>query len=292
MAFSPTILQKRKMRVLYVCQEIAPFVEDHPMAHVTRQLPKSIQDRGREIRTFMPKFGCINERRHQLHEVIRLSGANVVVDDIDYQLLVKVASMPGVRMQIYFIDNETFFQERGTFYDFDTQEIYKDNDKKMIFYAKGILETVKNLQWHPDIVHIIGWYGALLPVYIRKFFADEPYFSDAKIVTSVYTHHEEDVKIDTQKLLKKLAFDSITKKDVKAIADTVNVTNLYKLAITYSDAVVYGDETINDHLKKFIQKSEKTVIHHSYQPNMFDVYDQLYNELSAIVDADAGFFGT
>lgn len=285
-----SIFNKRKMRVLYVCQEIAPFVEDHHMCHVTRQLPKSIQDRGREIRTFMPRFGSINERRHQLHEVIRLSGANVVVNDVDYQLVVKVASMPGVRMQVYFIDNEVFFQERGTHYDYDTHKLYKDNDDKMIFYAKGILETIKNLQWHPDIVHVIGWYSALLPVYIKKFFADEPYFSESKIVTSVYSHNEEDLHIDANKFLKKLDFDSISKKDVKYVAENPTVTNLYKLAIEYSDAVVYGDENINDNLKKFIEKTDKPVIHHSHQPNMFDVYDQLYNELSVIVDADAGFF--
>ncbi len=279
------------MRVLYVCQEIAPFVEDHQMCHTTRQLPKSIQDRGREIRTFMPKFGNINERRHQLHEVIRLSGANIVVDDIDYQLVVKVASMPGVRMQVYFIDNELFFQERGTHYDYDTHKIYKDNDQKMIFFAKGILETVKNLQWHPDIVHVIGWYGALLPVYIKKFFADEPYFSEAKIVTSVYSHNEEDVKINPDKLIKKISFDQILKKDLKAISESATVTNLYKLSIDYSDALVLGDENINENLIKYIQKSDKPYVHHSSQPNMFDVYDQLYNEINAIVDADAGFFG-
>ncbi|GIV26238.1 MAG: glycogen synthase [Bacteroidia bacterium] len=286
-----SILNRRKMRVLYVCQEIEPFVDDHHMAPVTRQLPKSIQDRGREIRTFMPKFGSINERRHQLHEVIRLSGANIVVDDVDYQLVVKVASMPGVRMQVYFIDNEVFFQDRGTYYDFDTHKTYKDNDLKMVFYAKGILETVKNLQWHPDIVHVIGWYSALLPVYIRKYFADEPYFSEAKIVTSVYSHNEEDIKINANSLVKKLEFDGLTKKDVKPIVDMANVTNLYKLAIDYSDAIVYGDENINDTLKKYIQKTDKPTIHHSHQPNMFDVYDQLYNEINAIVDADAGFFG-
>jgi len=239
----------------------------------------------------MPKFGSINERRHQLHEVIRLSGANVVVNDVDYQLIVKVASMPGVRMQIYFIDNEVFFRERGTHYDYDTHQIYNDNDDKMIFYAKGILETIKNLQWHPDIVHVIGWYSALLPVYIKKFFADEPYFSEAKIVTSVYSHNEEDIKIDAGKMLKKLAFDDISKKDARFIADEVSVTNLYKLSIEYSDAIVYGDENINEQLKKFIEKSDKPTIHHSHQPNMFDVYDQLYKEINNIVDADASFFG-
>jgi len=286
-----SILNRRKMRVLYVCQEIAPFVDDHPMSQTFRQLPKSIQDRGREIRTFMPRFGCINERRHQLHEVIRLSGANVVVDDVDYQLVVKVASMPGVRMQVYFIDNEVFFQERGTYYDYDTHQIYKNNADKIIFYAKSILETVKNLQWHPDIVHIAGWFSALLPVYIRKYFYDEPYFSEAKIVTSVYSHPEEDVKINAEKLFKKLSFDGLTKKDVKPILESASVTNLYKLAIDYSDAIVYGDEQINDILKKYIEKSDRPTIHHSSQLNMFDSYDQLYNEINAIVDADAGFFG-
>ncbi len=286
-----SMLNRRKMRVLYVCQEIAPFVEDHHMSHVTRQLPKSIQDRGREIRTFIPKFGSINERRHQLHEVIRLSGANIVVDDVDYQLVVKVASMPGVRMQVYFIDNEVFFQERGTHYDYDTHKLYNDNDLKMVFYAKGILETIKNLQWHPDIVHVIGWYSALLPVYIRKYFADEPYFSEAKIVTSVYSHNEEDVNINVSELVEKMTFDGLTKKDLRPITETASLTNLYKLAIDYSDAIVYGDENVNEVLKKYIQKSDKPIIHHSHQPNMFDVYDQLYNEINAIVDADAGFFG-
>lgn len=282
---------RRKMRILYVCQEIAPFVDDHPMAQVGRLLPKSMQDRGREIRTFMPKFGSINERRHQLHEVIRLSGANIVIDDVDYQLLVKVASMPGVRMQVYFIDNEIFFQGRGTHYDYDTYQIYENNADKMIFYAKSILETTKNLHWHPDIVHVIGWYGALLPLYIRKFFADEPYFSESKIVVSVYSHKEEDVKIDVHKLAKKMAFDQIYLEDIRAIANLATISNLYKLAIEYSDAIVCGDDEISEPLKEFIQKIDKPTIHHSYQPNMFDIYDQLYNEINTIVDADAGFFG-
>lgn len=286
-----SLLNRRKMKVLYVCQEISPFVEDLSFSTTTRQLPKSIQDRGREIRTFMPRFGCINERRHQLHEVIRLSGANIIVDDVDHQLIVKVASMPGVRMQVYFVDNEVFFQRRGTHYDFDTQEIYKDNDDRMIFFAKGILETIKNLQWHPDVVHVFGWFSSLVPMYIRKYFADEPYFSEAKIITSLYSQPEHNIKFNTNRILKKLTFDQFTKKDFKHIAEDVNINNLYKMAVDYSDAVVIGDDGLDENVIKYINKTEKPLVNHSYQPNMYDVYDQLYNELSAIVDADAGFFG-
>ena len=156
-----------KTRVLFVTQEILPYLEETAMAKIGRFLPQGIQERGKEIRTFMPRYGNINERRNQLHEVIRLSGMNLIIDDADHPLIIKVASIQQARMQIYFIDNEDYFQRKFTIAD-KNGKFFEDNDERTIFFARGVLETVKKLGWGPDIVHCHGWFTSLLPVYLKK----------------------------------------------------------------------------------------------------------------------------
>ena len=172
-------------KILIIADQISPFVGQSPMADYCRQLPQSIQELGNDIRTFMPKWGNINERRNQLHEVIRLSGMNLIIDDTDHPLIIKVASLQSARIQVYFIDNEDFFQNRLQVTDKDGVE-YEDNDERTIFFARGVLETVKKLRWNPDIIHCHGWLSALIPLYIKTAYREEPAFRDSKIVYSLY----------------------------------------------------------------------------------------------------------
>jgi starch synthase len=173
----------KKPRVLYVSQEITPFLPKSELSEVSRNLPQGIHEKGKEIRVFMPKYGSINERRHQLHEVIRLSGMNLVVDDTDHPLIIKVASIPTARMQVYFIDNENYFQRKADLTD-KSGKFFKDNDERSIFFCRGVLETVRKLGWAPDIIHCHGWFTSLLPLYVKKFYNDDPHFADAKVVFS------------------------------------------------------------------------------------------------------------
>ena len=162
-------------RILYVCQEVAPYVPDTEGALLCRRLSQAMQERGNEIRTFMPRYGCINERRHQLHEVIRLSGMNLIIDDNDHQLIIKVASIPSARVQIYFIDNDDYFARKAILRDADENYV-EDNDERAIFFARGVLETVKKLRWTPTVVHCHGWFSSIVPIYLKKVFADDPIF--------------------------------------------------------------------------------------------------------------------
>src|SRR5512145_2815386 len=172
-------------KVLYVSQEITPYLPESEMSIIGRNLPQAIQEKGMEIRTFMPKLVCINERRNQLHEGIRLSGMNIIIDDTDHPLIIKVASIQAARMQVYFIDNDDYFQRKSLFGDEKTS-FFDDNDERAIFFARGVLETVKKLQWPPDIIHCHGWFSALLSLYIKRLYDEDPVFKNAKVILSLY----------------------------------------------------------------------------------------------------------
>ena len=230
-------------KVLFITQEITPYVSESEMANIGRNLPQAIQEKGREIRTFMPKWGNINERRNQLHEVIRLSGMNLIIDDTDHPLIIKVASIQSARMQVYFIDNDDYFQNRLQTADENGVE-YDDNDSRAIFYARGVLETVKKLRWCPDVIHCHGWMTALAPLYIKKAYKDEPSFRDAKVVFSVY---EDDFKgTFNNDFASKLMLKGINKKDVATLKDPVDYATLCKLAVDYSDGIVQNSEHVNE----------------------------------------------
>lgn len=240
-------------KILYITQEITPYLPDSAISVNCRYLPQAIQEKGREIRTFMPRFGSVNERRNQLHEVIRLSGMNLIIDDTDHPLIIKVASIQAARMQIYFIDNDDFFKRKFTIAD-DKGTEFDDNDERSIFYVRGVLETIKKLRWIPDIIHCHGWMTALTPLYIKTAYADDPCFKDSKIVYSVY--NDDFKKPFESKFAEKLKLKGIKDKDITEIKDKeTDFETLTKFAIKYSDGVIQNAASINSEILKFAQES-------------------------------------
>ncbi|MBN1415412.1 MAG: glycogen/starch synthase [Bacteroidales bacterium] len=262
-------------KVLFVSQEITPYLPESEMSLIGRNLPQGIQEKGREIRTFMPKFGCINERRNQLHEVIRLSGMNIIIDDNDHPLIIKVASIQAARMQIYFIDNEDYFQRKYILHD-EKGVLFEDNDERAIFFARGVAETVKKLQWAPNLIHCHSWFSALLPLYVKKVYHDDPIFQRAKIILSIYNN--EFPKPLNKALKKKLLQDEISEKDLAVIEDPTYI-NLYKLAITMSDGIIIGSEHINSEITSYIKKSRKPMLAHQPAERYIDAYSDFYDHV-------------
>ena len=262
-------------RVLFVSQEITPYLPETEMSKVGRHLPQGIQEKGREIRTFMPKFGVINERRNQLHEVIRLSGMNLVIDDTDHPLIIKVASIQPARMQVYFIDNEDFFSRKQVLTDKDGKE-FKDNDERAIFFNRGVLETVKKLCWAPDIVHCNGWFSGLLPLYIKKSYADDPLFSNVKVIYSIYD--EEFTKSLNSSITKKAITDGVSANDISLLKDA-SYENYSKLCIDNCDGIIQGSPNVNNSLLEYIKQSGKPFLDYQGEENYIDNYDEFYQQL-------------
>ncbi len=262
-------------KVLFISQEITPYLGETKLSKIGRYLPQGIQDKGKEIRTFMPRYGSINERRNQLHEVIRLSGMNLIIDDTDHPLIIKVASIQSARMQVYFIDNEDYFQRKHTVADAGGKE-FEDNDERALFFARGVIETVKKLRWAPDIVHCHGWMAALVPVYLRNIYNDDPLFHNYKIVYSVYNN---DFKTPFRPTFAdKLRFDGIDGESLKLVK-TPDFVNVSKLAIKYSDAVIVGSEEINSELQKHISSINKPVLEFQDESKYIDAYNDFYDTL-------------
>lgn len=250
---------KDPKRILFISQEIFPYLaEETPMRMLNRQLPEYFQGHGFETRTFMPKFGEINERRNQLHEVIRLSGMNLIIEDSDHPLLIKVASIQSARIQIYFIDNDDLFHRRKGVADESGVE-YADNDDRVIFYARGVIETVKKLRWTPDVIVCSGWMSALAPLYLKKAFNDEPFFANSKIVLMV--DDNEYKKPFSTKFAEKLRIDGITNTDVRAIDGfPVGYEELMRLAVDFSDAIVYATPSINQRVANYAETKGKPIL--------------------------------
>ena len=227
-------------RFLFISQEISPYVQDTIASQTSLEIPKAVNDAGHEVRVFMPRFGTINERRHQLHEVIRLSGMNIVVNDVDQPLIIKVASVPGARMQVYFIDNEEYFKRKTNLFDKEGK-FHLDNDQRTLFFCKGVLETVKKLGWNPDVIHLKGWMTSLVAVYLKALMKDDPLFSDSKIVFSAFTHsYPLDTRIGDV-LTKGLEFDGMPQDVVEAMGNPT-IGSLYNLAIEWVDALVLHND--------------------------------------------------
>ena len=263
-------------KVLFITQEITPYVSESEMANIGRNLPQAIQEKGREIRTFMPKWGNINERRNQLHEVIRLSGMNLIIDDTDHPLIIKVASIQSARMQVYFIDNDDYFQNRMQAMDENGIE-YDDNDSRAIFYARGVLETVKKLRWCPDVIHCHGWMTALAPLYIKKAYKDEPSFRDAKVVFSVY---EDDFKNTlSDDFATKLMLKGISKDDLSNLKEPVDYAALCKLAVDYSDGVIQNSEHVNEEIMDYARQSGKPVLEYQTTETYADACNEFYDKV-------------
>jgi len=264
----------RKARVLFVSQEITPYLDETHIGKISRRLPQAIQEKGKEIRTFMPKYGNINERRHQLHEVIRLSGMNIVINNADHPLIIKVASIPTARMQVYFIDNDDYFQRKSVLTDKATGKAFDDNDERSVFFNRGVIETVKKLGWAPDVIHCHGWFTGLMPLYIKKAFTEDPLFADTKIIFTIYD--EEFTKSLNKKITDKALIDGVTKKDLKHIEDASYV-NLMKLAIDFSDGITFGSEKINEDLIKYAKKSGKPILEFKGEAEYTDAYNEFYD---------------
>jgi starch synthase len=206
----------KKTKVLFVSQEINPYTPENANSTFCRMIPQTLHEKGREIRTFMPRYGNINERRHQLHEVIRLSGLNIIIDDMDHPLIIKVASIQQSRMQVYFIDNEEFFQRKAVLTDADGN-YFNDNDQRSLFFCKGVIETVRKLGWQPDIIHCNGWMTSALPILIKKVYKDDPLFADSKVVFSLM--NDEFTPSLDKKYGHKLQMTGITDADIKPVKD-------------------------------------------------------------------------
>ncbi len=215
------------VRILYISPEMEPYLPASEVATTVRTLSQGIQEKGREIRTFIPRYGCVNERRNQLHEVIRLSGMNLIINDADHPLIIKVASLPSARMQVYFIDNDDYFQRRAMLQEEDGK-FFDDNDERSIFFVRGVLETVKKLRWSPDLVHCHGWFSALLSVFLKRSYKDDPLFAGTKVVLSLYD--DEFLQPLDSKVKQKILMDGIRNKDVEILSDSTYI-NLMKLAI-------------------------------------------------------------
>ena len=269
-----------KKRVLYISQEISPFLPKSDVASAARKLPQGIQEAGKEIRAFMPRYGCINERRHQLHEVIRLSGMNLIINDVDHPLIIKVASVPQAKIQVYFIHNEDFFTRKATVVDGDG-EYFDDNDERAMFFGRGVLETVKKLGWKPDIIHCHGWMSALTPLYIKKLYKDDPHFADAKVVYSVYDNAFN--KNWDSKFNEKLKFDGFEDEDIAGL-ENVDFAALTKKAIEVSDGVIQGSEEIDEDILSAIQSSDVPFLEYYSEESCVkpvnEFYDQIFEEIT------------
>lgn len=262
-------------KILFINQEISPYVPETSLSVMGRDLPSKMQEDGFEIRTFMPKWGNINERRGQLHEVIRLSGMNLVIDDTDHPLIIKVASIPQTRLQVYFIDNDDYFMKRKMAID-DNGEEYDDNGERAIFFARGVLETVKKLRWSPDLIHCQGWMGYIVPLFIKAAYNSEPTFAGTKVVTSIFK--EGLTKNIGDNFKNCLAFKDITAESLSAYKDDFDFMELSKLAIDYSDAVVEAEEGARPELIEYAKSKGIPVLAYPGE-DYTDAYKDFYESI-------------
>jgi len=264
-----------KPKVLFVQQEITPYLKETHMGHIGRYLPQGIQERKKEIRTFMPRYGCINERRNQLHEVIRLSGMNLVIDNTDHPLIIKVASIQSARMQIYFIDNEDFFQRKFTLTN-KNGEFFADNDERAIFFTRGVIETVKKLGWSPDLVHCNGWFTSLMPFYLKEVIKDNPMFSDTKVIYSLYNDAFPG-QLDTG-IGKKMKAKGVSDETLSKYQDPT-YANISKVAMDYADGIIFGEEKVDPELEQYARNSGKPLLAYHDRDTYLDAYNQFYDEV-------------
>lgn len=267
-----------KKRILFVHQEIAPYLPETPMSLIGRYLPQATQESGKEIRIFMPRYGVINERRNQLHEVIRLSGMNLIINDTDHPLIIKVASIQKARMQIYFIDNDDFFTKKKYLMYDENGNFSEDNDSRCVFFTRGVIETVKKLNWSPDIIHCHGWISALMPVYIKRAMnvKDNPLFNESKIVYSIYDDaFDESFPAGFDK---KMKLPGMTAKDLKYFKEA-NYVNLMKSAIDYSDGIVVSTNRLNPEIEEYLVASKKPFLSYQDQVHYAQACNEFYDSL-------------
>ena len=264
-----------KSKILYVTQEIDPFLIESEISSLVRKVAQGVHESDKEIRIFMPRFGVINERRHQLHEVIRLSGMNLIVNDYDHPLIIKVASIPQIRIQVYFIDNEEYFKKKFLFKD-ASGKYFKDNDERSMFFCRGVLETVKKLGWMPDIVHCHGWMTALMPVYLKSIYSNDPHFSGAKVIYSIY-NRDEKIKF-SKNLEEKLEFDNIPVSELD-IKGSIGVNKLHEIGIQWSDAVGFCSSEIDIVLKELVKSLKKPLLEFQKEEQIIEAHQDFYDKV-------------
>ncbi len=264
-----------KLKILYVASEINPFLQVTDVADYVRKLPQAMQELGAEIRILIPRFGLINERKNRLHEVVRLSGINITVGDEEKPLIIKVASIPNAKLQVYFIDNDDYFHRKSVFFDKENN-FFDDNDERAIFFCKGVLETVKKLGWAPDIVHCNDWMTALIPMYLKNTYKNDPMFKDTKSVFSVY-NNAFTYKFDADILNKAKAMD--VSDEALAHLRSADFEGFIKLGCAYADAVIKADETLSESINQIINDIPKKFELDEEDENFTEAYYNLYNDL-------------
>ncbi len=270
------MMYENKKKVLIVTQEMQPYTALSEISEIARQLPQYVQEQGMEIRVLMPRFGTINERRHRLHEVVRLSGMNIIVDDEDYPLIIKVASLPKARMQVYFLDNEDFFKRKSVFED-DEGQPFADNADRMVFFCKGVIETVKKFGWPPDIVHLHGWMTSLLPLYIRKAYRNEPLFQDSKIIYSLYDNSLEHTF--SAEFFRKAAINELEEEDLADYRKADGSVGLHQGALKWSDAAIVGSAVLKPEVSSLVEQFERPLLPYQEPEAMLEAYVDFYKTL-------------
>lgn len=266
-----------KKRVLIITQEMQPYLNGTDIGDIARELPQYVQDQGNEIRVLMPRYGVINERRHRLHEVVRLSGMNIILNDDDYPLIIKVASVPGARMQVYFLDNEDLFKRKYVFHD-ENNKFFADNAERMVFFCKAALETVKKFQWPPDIIHCHGWMTSLIPLYIKTAYKNEPVFQNAKVVYSMYRGTDNE-SLEKNSFMEKAPINaSIDKTHLNSYKD-YTINGMSKGAASYADGVIIGSKELDKDLGKYVKSLSKPVLEYA-EEEYLGKYTEFYNEIS------------
>jgi starch synthase len=268
-----------KLRILYVASEINPFLQTSEVAEFVRSLPQAMQERGMEIRILVPRFGLINERKNRLHEVVRLSGINIAVGDEEKPLIIKVASIPNAKLQVYFIDNEDYFNRKSVFFDKENN-FHPDNDERTIFFCKGAIETVRKLGWSPDIVHCNDWMTSLIPMYLKTTYKNDPMFKDTKSVFTIYNSFFSH-KFDSDFLSKVKMMD--IDDQMLANLKSADYTGFIKIGVEYADAVIKAEEDYSDALNMLLDELEasKKINFIGSNGDITDTYFNLYNELAS-----------
>ncbi|MBQ6097798.1 MAG: glycogen/starch synthase [Bacteroidales bacterium] len=271
---------KEAQKILYVTQEMEPYLPESPMATLCRRMPQKTQEDGREMRAFMPRFGCINERRNQLHEVIRLSGMNMIIDDTDHSLIIKVASIQSARMQVYFIDNEEYFTNHKGFFD-DKGKFCADNDERILFYGRGTLEAVRKLAWQPHLIHFTGWFSCMIPFYLRRINKENAFFSGTKTVFSI-TNDGFEGKFGPD-MERKLKADGATAKDLR-LFENLDYMTLTKAAITYAHGIVIASPNANPELVAFARENKRNIVEYNEDRTVF--YEQINKMYDSIIGSN------
>jgi starch synthase len=270
-----------KKKILYVTHEMDPYAAITAFSKTARALPQKMQERGMEIRVFMPRYGQINERRHRLHEVIRLSGINVSVGETDNPMIIKVASLPAAKMQIYFLDNDDYFHRKEYFYD-KNEKFFSDNDERIIFFNKGVVEILLKLGWNPDIIHCHGWMSSLVPLYARTTYKNEPVFKNARVIYSVI---DKDFSSSLGTDFAKKASINGAMKENKEILSNPDCNDLFITGVTYADAVTILSDKVDDSVMDCVNSLNKPVLeyHDPESEEFINIYQDFYEQIAALV---------